>query len=907
MKAPLPPNEAERLASLRRYEILDTPPETAFDDLAFLAAQICEVSMAAITFVDDKRQWFKSRLGLAAAETSRDFAFCAHTILHSDEVMEISDAPADARFAENPFVTDDPHIRFYAGAPLVAPDGNALGALCVIDRAPRTLSREQVAALQALSRHVVGQLEFRRQARVLADEVSERKRTEQLLRMQNEQLLAGEQTAARLLSVAERSRRALLGVFEDEQRAGRQLRESEERFRQLAENIKEVFWMTDPGNHSMLYVSPAYEAIWGRSCASLFASPRDWLEAIHPLDRDRVRDAVTEKSSRGDYDETYRIVRPDGELRWIRDRAFPVRNEAGIVYRIVGTAVDVTAQKQAELLAAVQHSVIAVLAEGAPLIETSRRVLETVCQKLDWDLGDLWTIDGTSRKLRCVEIWHPPSTEFRAFSETSRRLALARGEGLPGSVWESRQPRWISDVTQDSGFRLRQEAEAIGLRGAIGVPITLRNEVFGVMEFFSSRSRPPDPAMMALFASLGTQIGQFIERKHLEEQFRHTQKMEAIGTLAGGIAHDFNNVLAAISGYTELAKGASADKPDVMAYLTAVSEGSARAADLVRQILAFSRMHEQKRQPIQLWPVVEEALKLLRATIPRTIQFDTSLIRSGPTILGDASQIHQIVMNLATNASHAMKDRLGRIGVTLEDVTVDADLAAAHPGLRVGRYLRLSVSDTGQGMDQTTLGRIFDPFFTTKAPGEGTGLGLAVVHGIMQNHDGVISVYSEPGQGTQFHLFFPAHGGDVVETAKRSAEAPHGNGERILFVDDEEPLAFMGKAILDRLGYHVETHVLPAAAAAAVRAKPDAFDLVLTDLTMPGMTGMDLAAEILRVRPDMPIILLTGYSATLTRERVQAAGIREMVLKPASIQSLAETVQRVLLEKGKNHDSNSTG
>ena len=348
MKAPLPPDEAPRLEALRKYDVLDTPPELAFDDLTLLATHICQTPIALISLVDESRQWFKSKIGLSAAETSRDIAFCAHTILRPDEVLEVRDAETDPRFADNPLVTSEPHIHFYAGAPLIAPDGHALGALCVMDHVPRALTAEQLAGLRVLSRHVVAQLELRRQTRALANEATERQRVEAVIRQQFVQLSASKEEADRLLTLSQKSRRALLSVLEDEQQAGQNLRESEQRFRQLAENIHEVFWITDPAKEQMLYISPAYERIWGRSCKSLYVSPVTWLEAIHPEDRERVRQAATQKQASGDYDEEYRIIRPDKEVRCIHDRAFPIRNASGEVYRIVGTAEDITERRQLE-------------------------------------------------------------------------------------------------------------------------------------------------------------------------------------------------------------------------------------------------------------------------------------------------------------------------------------------------------------------------------------------------------------------------------------------------------------------------------------------------------------------------------------------------------------------------------
>jgi len=683
-----------------------------------------------------------------------------------------------------------------------------------------------------------------------------------------------------------------LDVTEREQSVTR-LRESEERFRELTENIDEVFWISDP-ERGVLYISPAYEKIWGQSCESLYANIERWPEAIHPADRARVLESMHERYTAGTYDETYRIIRSDGEVRWIRARAYPVRNDRGQVHRLVGTATDITVQKHRELLAAVAHAITAVLAEAAPLAETARRVLEIVCRDLDWDLGDLWIVDRGAKRLRFVDVWHAQTFAVDAFVRKSRELSFGKGEGLPGRVWEQRAPRWVEEVARDPQFRRKEEAAELGLRGALAFPIMLRHDAYGVMEFFSLKSRPPDEGTMALFASLGTQLGQFIERKQLEEQFRQAQKMEAIGTLAGGIAHDFNNVLGAINGYTELARMEIDAKSPAQEYLAAVADGGRRATELVRQILAFSRLQDQERKPVQLWTVVEEAIKLLRATIPTSIQFDISLVRDGPTVLADPTQVHQVIMNLATNAAHAMKDRPGRLGLTLEQVAVDHVLVALHPGLRPGNYMRLSVSDTGHGMNETTLSRIFDPFFTTKGPGEGTGLGLAVVHGIMQNHDGVVTVYSRPGKGTCFTLYFPAQAADLELEVSSRPETPRGSGQRILVVDDEPMLAAMTKTTLERLGYAAEAFTSPEDALQAVLATPDKYALVLTDLSMPGMSGTDLAREVLRRNPQHRIVLTTGYNASLTPERVRGLGIRELVLKPLTVHALGQAMQRAL-------------
>jgi len=380
-------------------------------------------------------------------------------------------------------------------------------------------------------------------------------------------------------------------------------------------------------------------------------------------------------------------------------------------------------------------------------------------------------------------------------------------------------------------------------------------------------------------------------RKKLEDSSRQAQKMEAMGTLAGGIAHDFNNILASINGYTELAQMTLVGNPEVRDHLASVLQAGHRAAALVRQILAFSRQEQLERKSIELRPIVMESLKLLRATIPATIEFVTSLATDAPVVLADANQIHQILMNLGTNAWHAMRDRPGHIETRLERCLVDAAQAAAQPRLRPGLYARLSVRDTGSGMDPATQRRIFEPFFTTKPRGEGTGLGLAVVHGIMESHDGVVTVYSQPGVGTVFHLYFPA---DTDETVAAAANAgpvvARGKGERILLVDDEELLVLLGRKTLVALGYEVEATTDPLVALEMVRAEPFRFVLVITDQTMPHLTGLELASRLLQIRPGLPIILQTGFSLSLTAATARAAGIRQLLHKPASVQTLGAAI-----------------
>ncbi len=390
-------------------------------------------------------------------------------------------------------------------------------------------------------------------------------------------------------------------------------------------------------------------------------------------------------------------------------------------------------------------------------------------------------------------------------------------------------------------------------------------------------------------------------RKRAEEdlamaraQLQQSQKMEAVGTLAGGIAHDFNNILAAITGYTELAVMLIPENAQAHGHLQKVLKACERACGLVSQILTFSRQADQDKRPVRMGLVVKEALKLMRALLPATIEVRQTVFESTAMVMADPIQIHQIMMNTCTNAAHAMEANGGVIEVTLSDIMIDADTLTVYPDLKPGPHIKLSVSDTGHGMSKEIMERIFDPFFTTKEPGKGTGMGLSVIHGIVTDCHGTITVSSHPGRGTTFHIILPA----VPEQTTVPADADHGQiptgDERILFIDDEDELAALGKVLLEHLGYRLTSFQSGIEALAAFQADPAGYDLVITDQTMPKMTGMELARTILEIRPDMPIILCSGFSETASMEKAKAIGIREYLMKPLVIQQLANSIRKVL-------------
>jgi PAS domain S-box-containing protein len=390
-------------------------------------------------------------------------------------------------------------------------------------------------------------------------------------------------------------------------------------------------------------------------------------------------------------------------------------------------------------------------------------------------------------------------------------------------------------------------------------------------------------------------IRDITEQKNLEAQLQQAQKMEAIGTLAGGIAHDFNNILGIILGNTELAMDDIPGWNPTLSNLKEILSASLRARDVVTQLLSFARKTELERKPTNIIPIVKESLRLLRSSIPTSIDIRQNIAKNVGTILADATQIHLILINLCTNASHAMPDG-GVLTVSLKNVELDEDSATQYTDLNTECCVNLTVSDTGHGILKEEIDRIFDPYFTTKEIGKGTGMGLAVVHGIVKGHDGRIDVKSEPGKGTIFSIFFPVVEGEAVSEIETDEEFPTGN-ERILFVDDEPSMVHVGRYRLERLGYQVEAQTSPVDALELFRVNPDQFDLVITDMTMPRMTGKQLVKEILEIRPDMPTIICTGFSEKMDEEKAKGMGIRHYIEKPINRADLAKLVRKVLDEK----------
>lgn len=622
------------------------------------------------------------------------------------------------------------------------------------------------------------------------------------------------------------------------------LQESEERFRQLAENIQEVFWISDSTKHQVFYVSPAYETVWGRSCESLYASMQSWQEALHPEDRERVMKAAITKQVEGTYDEEYRILRPDGSLRWIRDRAFPVKDASGETYRIVGVARDISKSKHAGDR----------LREQASLLDKARDAI--LVRNLDhgityWNKSAEqlygWTAEEAIGR-KATELLYRDLDAYEKAVETVVRQGEWRGE--------------IQQINRD-GVPILIEARWTLVRDADGRPKSI--------------------------LAINTDI---TEKKRLEQQYLRVQRMESIGTLAGGIAHDLNNVLAPILMSIDLLRLTSRDERS-RSMLSTIETSARRGADMVQQILSFARGVEGQRVMINPRLIIEEIQHLVQDTFPKNILFQADLPAELPSFLGDHTQVHQILLNLCVNARDAMPDG-GTLAVSARSVTLDEQYAAMHDSAKPGDYITIKVTDTGTGIPPKVLEKIFDPFFTTKEVGKGTGLGLSTVLAIVKSHDGFLHVYSEPGRGTTFTVWFPASGATPDGPAPSEEMHPRGRGELILVVDDEAAVRTITQQTLEAFGYRVLVAADGAEAVTLYTQHQAEVAAVLTDMMMPIMDGPATIQVLRHMNPTLKIIAASGLANDSGAARAAGMGVKHFLPKPYTAQTVLTTLRQTL-------------
>ncbi len=623
------------------------------------------------------------------------------------------------------------------------------------------------------------------------------------------------------------------------------LLESENRFRQLVENLSEVFWIMELESGRGLYVSPSFRTVWGRTELEFLSRPGILRESVLPEDRERLDREHARFRERGEPCAIeYRIARPDGQVRWVRTRFFAVPDDAGRPRRAAGFSEDITsarhaAQERDRLARAIEQvDDVVLITDPGGTIQYANPAFEHVSGRPRQAL--------LGQNLTVLE-----SAADDAASLEGLRPALAGG-----GTWSGRY-----SYRRPDGSRREVRATLAPIydhQGRVANYVSVQRDVTGEAQ--------------------------------LEAQLHQARKMEALGTLAGGIAHDFNNILMAIMGFSELAMAEAPDDSRLRSRLRRVLQAGERARDLVRQILAFSRRGELERTPLELAPLVKETLVLLRATLPANVAIARDIDARAGTVLADPGQIHQIVMNLCANAAYALeREGGGTITVRLGRRTLEADTQAGP----AGDWVALEVTDDGPGMSAAVLERVFDPFFTTKGPGEGTGMGLAVVHGTAHGLGGTVRAESAPGQGARFTVLLPPAPADAAPGQAPAAPQQRGT-ERILYVDDEGAIADLAVQALGGLGYAVTACTAPREALALLEGAEPPFDLLVTDQAMPGCTGLELAATARRLRPGLPVILCTGFSRAASPEALRRHGVARMLLKPFTLPDLARAIRAVL-------------
>ena len=652
----------------------------------------------------------------------------------------------------------------------------------------------------------------------------------------------------------------LLGIAHDSTEyrlAAKALEESRQKLSAILDSMDDAIYSLDAESLGLIQTNSAISEIFGLPQEAFYENSARYLLAVHPDDRTATEQLMLRIRELKEIDTTYRIIRPDGEVRWITDRSRLFSDEWGKPIRIDHIFSDITEKKAAE------DAMLEAWARYERIVNFMKSGV-IICRGIDD--GNDYIIDEFS-----------PAAEKISRLERTSAIGKRLVDCFPG-VAELGFPNLMRNVF------------------LTGIPEEIRrgyyhdNKRRGWRDYFIYRL--PTDEIVILYDNITEQVEAEEDNQRLEIQLRQAQKLEAVGTLAGGIAHDFNNILSPIIGYTEMVVGGLAQEDINRQDLLQVLFAAYRAKELVKQILAFSHLdEEQLKSPVEIGAIIKEVMKLLRASLPSTIRIKQNIAQG--VVLADSTQIHQVVVNLCTNAAHAMEDR-GVLGVEFGEVELtERDVCALSlTGIEPGIYLKLSVSDTGHGMDEATMERIFDPYFTTKKIGKGSGLGLSVVHGIVKRHDGTVSVRSRPGEGSTFSVFLPKALAASSAPGEDTSELATGS-EKILIVDDERIVLEPTEKILRKLGYRTAAYTNPAEAFAVFKSTPEDFDLLLTDYTMPNMTGLELVAQIRTLRPHMPVILVTGYSDRISEEAVEDLGI-EFSMKPLEMGKMSETVRRTL-------------
>ncbi len=554
---------------------------------------------------------------------------------------------------------------------------------------------------------------------------------------------------------------------------------------------------------------------------------------------------------------------------------------------------EITQRIRREHCLTLQHDVTHVLADSTTSSgEVATRILQIICEGMGWDVGELWAVDRNVNLLRSAALWHRPGPRFSEFKTVSQHTVFARNVGLPGHVWESGQPIWVSNLAENEQFSRSEFATEAGLVDGFAFPIRLQGEILGVISFLSGKIRQPENDIRDLFTTLGSLIGQSLERKKLEEQLRHSQKMDAIGYLAGGVAHDFNNILTVILGYAQIVGMKENLDASALDGLRQITMAAQRATSLTGQLLTFSRKQVMQMAELNLNKVIANMARMLQRIIGEDICLQFDYCPETTLVHADEDSMGQVLMNLTVNARDAMP-KGGKLDINTNVVTVTETDLRRHADAQLGEFICLSVSDTGCGITPENLAHIFEPFFTTKKVGEGTGLGLATIHGIVAQHQGWIEVMSQLEVGTIFKIFLPRSASGAPPALSRNPEQKIvGGTETILLVEDEAAVRSLARTILRQSGYHVLEASSGVEALSVWKNHHAEISLLLTDIVMPdGISGRDLAGRLRLERPHLATVFTSGYDPDKDGLEAELGNEVSFLPKPYSPQKLLSAVR----------------
>jgi PAS domain S-box-containing protein len=913
-------SESDRLRAIEEYEILDTPREDEYQDMVKLAAQMCHAPMAMVSIVAKDRQWFKAEVGLEVRETPLAESICKYTI-QQPGLLVIPDIAQDPRFLDHPLVIGENPVRFYAGAPLETPAGLPIGAMCILDNKPRELSEPEAFTLKALARQVMIQLELRRLLRVKsksedrlrASELSYRRlfeaaqdgilildvetgriedvnpflihllgfpRSEMVGKtvgemspfkdvVSNEEMLGllkkdgyvryehlpletkdGRRIAVEFVSNVYQAgdKKVIQCNIRDitkQKRAEMALRESEEQFRNMFTAAATGIAISTPEGR-FLRANGAYCKMLGYTEEEL--RELNFAALTHPADiglNVKMRDEIL-SGQRENFFMEKRYLKKNGDIVWTRHSVSATHTTEGEITNLTVVAEDITERKRSEA--------------------RFRLLVDSNAQGVFF-----WNMKG--------EISGANDAFLRISRQTREDLEAGR------LSWTALTPPEYAPLDRLALEELAQtrvctpyEKEYL-LKDGSRVPVLVGAAMF-----------EDDPTQGVCF------VIDITERKKLEQQFLRAQRMESIGTLAGGIAHDLNNILAPIMMAIELLKGSS-ESPQARAILETIEVSAKRGADIVGQVLSFARGMDGERIEVQPKHLLQDMETIIKDTFPKNILREFSVSNDLWKILGDPTQLHQILLNLCVNARDAMPEG-GKLTVEVENVVLDQQYAAMHILAKAGKYVCISVTDSGTGIPPAILEKIFEPFFTTKEVGKGTGLGLSTVTAIVKSHGGFINAYSEPGSGTTFRVHLPAADVAFDEWSETPAPAalPRGNGETILLVDDEASILTITSQTLEAFGYRILTAADGAEAVGLYALHRDKIAVVLTDMAMPVLDGVATIRALTKINPAIKIIAASGLNSNGGPTKVSGGGVKHFLTKPYTAGTLLNAVRAILDE-----------